>query len=92
MGGNLIFDVAGVISGKGGAANSGVGGDAFQANRVGNANQKLILNLQSGAVLRGGGGGAVRAEQAAAVRLRPPCVNLPPAGHRDTPMAATGWL
>lgn len=56
-GGNLIFDVAGVISGKGGAANSGVGGDAFQANRVGNANQKLILNLQSGAVLRGGGGG-----------------------------------
>lgn len=56
-GGNLIFDVSGVISGKGGAANSGIGGDAFQANRVGNANQKLILNLKSGAVLRGGGGG-----------------------------------
>lgn len=56
-GGTLIFDVKGTISGKGGAANSGVGGVAFQANRVGNANQKLQLNLFSGAVLRGGGGG-----------------------------------
>lgn len=56
-GGNLIFDVGGIISGKGGDSNSGVGGNAFHANRVGNANQKLTLNLLSGAVLRGGGGG-----------------------------------
>jgi hypothetical protein len=54
-GGSLTFDVRGTISGKGGAANSGVGGNAFQANRVGNANQKLQLLLSG--VLRGGGGG-----------------------------------
>lgn len=62
-GGTLIFDVSGTISGKGGAANSGVGGDAFQANRVGNANQKLVLNLLSGSVLRGGGGGGGKGGQ-----------------------------
>ncbi|QOV06127.1 hypothetical protein CPT_Pasto_053 [Rhizobium phage Pasto] len=54
-GGNLIFEVRGTISGRGGAANSGVGGNAFQANRVGNANQKLTMILTG--TLRGGGGG-----------------------------------
>lgn len=54
-GGNLIFEVRGTISGRGGTANSGVGGNALQANRVGNANQKLSLILTG--TLRGGGGG-----------------------------------
>lgn len=56
-GGQLVFDVKGVISGKGGSHNSGVGGNAFQANRLGNSGQKLQLNIFTGAVLRGGGGG-----------------------------------
>lgn len=55
-GGSLTLDVIGVISGKGGAPNSGVGGDAFNANRLGASGQKLALNL-TGTIRAGGGGG-----------------------------------
>ncbi len=56
-GGTLTFDVNGTISGKGGATNSGVGGDAFSANIVGASGQKIILNVAATGVIRGGGGG-----------------------------------
>jgi RHS repeat-associated protein len=56
-GGNLSFDVLGTISGKGGAANGGAGGHAFNANRLGDAGQKITVNLASTGIMRGGGGG-----------------------------------
>jgi len=55
--GNLTFEVAGTISGDGGAANSGVGGNAFNANIKGASGQKIALKIASTGVLRGGGGG-----------------------------------
>lgn len=55
-GGTLTFNVAGEIQGKAGAANSGAGGNALQAEVLGNSGQKLILNV-TGAMRGGGGGG-----------------------------------
>lgn len=56
-GGSLTFTVAGEIQGASGAAGN-VGGNAFNANRLGNANQKLNL-VVNGAIRAGGGGGGI---------------------------------
>ncbi|MGB3026861.1 hypothetical protein [Paradevosia shaoguanensis] len=56
--GELVIDNFGTISGIGGAANSGVGGDAFYGNFLGRAGQKLVLN--NGGTIRAGGGGGGR--------------------------------
>jgi hypothetical protein len=60
-GGDLTLEVAGTISGSGGAAGTagagGVGGNAVDANRLGATSQKLIVNILSGGIIRGGGGG-----------------------------------
>lgn len=55
-GGALTFNVNGEIQGASGAANSGVGGTAFNAERLGNASQKINL-VVNGAIRAGGGGG-----------------------------------
>lgn len=60
-GGDLTLEVSGTISGSGGAAGTagagGVGGNAVDANRLGASSQKLIVNILSGGIIRGGGGG-----------------------------------
>lgn len=55
-GGTLTFNVQGEIQGKGGSANSGAGGHAFQADGLSTAGSKLAMNI-TGAVRGGGGGG-----------------------------------
>lgn len=55
-GGTLTFNVAGEIQGKAGAANSGAGGNGFNANIKGSSSQKVIVKV-TGAVRGGGGGG-----------------------------------
>ncbi len=55
-GGTLTFDILGTISGKGGTANGGNGGHAFNANRLGGQGQKVVVN-NGGTVRSGGGGG-----------------------------------
>lgn len=54
--GELIVDNYGTISGIGGAPNSGVGGNAVQAQHGGQAGQKYVLN-NYGTIRAGGGGG-----------------------------------
>lgn len=54
--GSLTFDVHGTIEGAGGAANGGVGGNAFDANRTGLTGQRVNVNV-FGALRAGGGGG-----------------------------------
>ncbi|MCF1744231.1 hypothetical protein [Paradevosia shaoguanensis] len=54
--GELVIDNFGTISGIGGVANSGVGGNAFYGNFLGRAGQKLVLN-NAGTIRAGGGGG-----------------------------------
>lgn len=56
-GGDLILEVNGTVEGAGGTANSGVGGSAIDANRLGLTSQKLILNVNPTGVIKGGGGG-----------------------------------
>ena len=54
-GGSLTFNVAGQIQGAPGAANSGAGGMAFNADVLGATSQKITLNVTG--YIRGGGGG-----------------------------------
>lgn len=56
--GDLIIDNYGIISGIGGAPNSGVGGTAVWGNLPGRDGRKAILNNYD--TLRGGGGGGGR--------------------------------
>lgn len=56
-GGTLTIEVAGTLSGKGGSANSGVGGDVIWANVLGKDGQKTTINILSTGILRAGGGG-----------------------------------
>lgn len=58
FGGELTLENKGIISGKGGAANSGVGGDAILANWPGKNGQKMII-INNGTIRAGGGGGGV---------------------------------
>lgn len=58
--GELTLDVRGTVSGVGGAANSGKGGDVILGNFPGRTGQKLIVNLYSGGIIRAGGGGGGR--------------------------------
>lgn len=53
-GSTIIIDNYGSIQGYGGASNSGVGGDAINANY---ANQTVTINNKSGAYVYAGGGG-----------------------------------
>lgn len=55
-GGTLTLENRGTISGRGGAANSGVGGNAIYANLPGKDGQQLIIN-NHGTIRAGGGGG-----------------------------------
>lgn len=54
--GSLTIEIAGTVSGIGGTANSGVGGDAFFANFPGRDGQKMVVN-NYGTIRAGGGGG-----------------------------------
>jgi len=56
FGGALTIENRGVISGIGGAANSGVGGNAVWANFPGISGQKATL-INTGTIRAGGGGG-----------------------------------
>ncbi len=56
FGGRLILEVEGAISGRGGAANSGTGGNAIFANLPGKSGQKLEI-VNRGTIRGGGGGG-----------------------------------
>jgi len=56
-GGKLIVDIAGTISGIGGAANSGVGGTCLLMNFTGKDGQKADVNVKPGGLVRSGGGG-----------------------------------
>jgi len=58
FGGRLILENRGIISGKAGAANSGVGGNAVYANLLGRDGQMLEI-INSGTIRGGGGGGGV---------------------------------
>lgn len=53
-GSTIYIDNYGSIQGYGGSANSGVGGDAINANY---ANQTVVINNKAGATIYGGGGG-----------------------------------
>lgn len=54
--GKLILENSGIISGRGGAANGGVGGNAIYANLPGRNGQKLEI-INNGIIRAGGGGG-----------------------------------
>lgn len=54
--GRLIFENNGIVSGRGGAANGGVGGNAIYANLPGRNGQKLEI-INRGTLRAGGGGG-----------------------------------
>lgn len=54
--GQLIFDNYGTLSGLGGAANSGTGGNVIHGNWPGKSGQKMIVN-NYGTLRAGGGGG-----------------------------------
>lgn len=54
--GKLVLENSGIISGRGGAANGGVGGDAINANLLGRNGQKLEI-INNGIIRSGGGGG-----------------------------------
>lgn len=56
FGGELIFEVNGILSGRGGDANGGVGGTALFANLPGRDGQKLKI-INNGVIRAGGGGG-----------------------------------
>jgi hypothetical protein len=56
--GQLLLEVRGTISGIGGAANSGTGGDAIWANFPGQAGQPMLISNYG--TLRSGGGGGGR--------------------------------
>ncbi|MBN8245138.1 hypothetical protein JF546_19140 [Nitratireductor aquimarinus] len=58
FGGQLTLENHGVISGRGGAANSGAGGDAIYSNVPGRNGQKLRIE-NYGTIRSGGGGGGV---------------------------------
>lgn len=60
-GGKLTLEVRGTLSGIGGTANSGVGGDLIVGTVTGKDGQQLIVNVFAGAILRPGGGGGGRA-------------------------------
>lgn len=60
-GGSLTLEIRGTLSGIGGTANSGVGGNVIVGTVTGKDGQKLILNVFAGAILRAGGGGGGRA-------------------------------
>jgi len=53
MGGTLVFDISGNVLGYGGAANSGVGGNAIYCAQT----SGVTINLNSGGTIKGGGGG-----------------------------------
>lgn len=56
-GGSLTIENRGTISGRGGAANSGVGGDAIYVNGMGASGQQVIINNHGTSRAGGGGGG-----------------------------------
>lgn len=56
-GGVLTLDNYGTIQGKGGAANSGVGGDAFYSGTYSNTGGKKLQVNNYGVIRAGGGGG-----------------------------------
>lgn len=80
--GSLTIDNYGVVSGIGGAANSGVGGNAFLANFKGRSGQKAILNNYG--TLRSGGGGGGRGGNGGQGYYQTPYTVYEPAGG--------GWL
>lgn len=87
--GDLILDVFGIVSGIGGAANSGNGGDVILANVLGRAAQKLIINLYG--TLRAGGGGGGRAGNGGAGRYTSSYIHREPAsGFRYAPTPGAG--
>lgn len=55
--GTLTLNVMGQIQGKGGAANGGAGGNAINANSLGDGNTRMRINLASTGAIRAGGGG-----------------------------------
>lgn len=56
FGGRLILEIEGIVSGRGGSANGGVGGNAIFANLPGKNGQKLEI-INRGTIRGGGGGG-----------------------------------
>lgn len=58
FGGTLVLENRGTISGRGGAANSGAGGDALLTNFLGRNGQRLVI--ENYGTIRGGGGGGGR--------------------------------
>lgn len=57
--GSLTLEVRGTVSGIGGAANSGKGGDVIWVNFPGRNGEKLQINVLPGGLVRAGGGGGM---------------------------------
>lgn len=81
-GGSLTFDVLGTISGKGGAANGGNGGSAFNANRLGNQGQKIVVN-NGGNIRAGGAGGGMGGNGGAGYYTQGGTVREPSSGYNS---------